>query len=198
MPNWCSNTLEISGTADEVKRFKRLAEGPTDTYNEFRSAEKGSWGEYDDIRVRAIASVLPQEGDSILLSFHRLYPVPEEIRRYPYDDNQAIKLSKALGEPNSYGGYGWQSNHWGCKWGACDIELSVDEECFLQYDFNTPWGPPMGLLLKVSKDFPNLELSIDYRESGMGFAGKAAWSNGECEFQDTWDLEDDEVLDDEE
>ena len=191
MPNWCMNILSVSGEDSLVKKFRNAARGHTQAYNRFSSV---SWPIHDDIRLKAAVSSLPDMGEVSDLSFHALYPVPEDFMRYPYDCNSAREFGERVGETRPYGGYGWETTHWGVKWGACRPEVvsEAEEREFLQYNFETPWGPPTDWLEKVAGDWPNLCFELSYEEPGMGFAGEVQYSNGECCHESTWDIEYDE------
>jgi hypothetical protein len=89
----------------------------------------------------------------------------------------------------AYGGYNWESQHWGCKWGASETSLECEEDTFLSYSFSTPWGPPIEFLHKVSKDWPTLSFEIEYEEPGMGFAGRSVFDEGEVSFAEEWEPE---------
>ena len=116
MPNWCDNNLRISGSENEVQRFKLKANGPEQTYNYF-AAPMDKWAVHDDIRVKAQVKLLPELGNISVLSFHALVPVPEDYRRFPYDCNSARKIGEIVGEERKGGGYEWESKNWGVKWG---------------------------------------------------------------------------------
>jgi hypothetical protein len=195
MPNWCENTLNISGPKEPLKSFVDKAEGPTQTYNDYISA---SWGAFDEVRVKIIASQVPKPGEVSPLSFHALCPVPEDFRRFPYDDRQAAKLRAIVGDSTGYGGYNWEARNWGVKWGASDVNLTVDRgipdehNSLVTYEFSTPWGPPSILLDKVSKDFPDLNFELIYREEGMGFEGHMEWKSGKMTVEESWEIEEGE------
>ena len=192
MPNWCDNLLHISGPEKDILAFKRQANGPTQSYNDFRDSNGKSWPINDDVRLKAIANTLPDPGEVSVFSFHALFPVPDEVRRLPYDCNSARKMGEKLGQEVSFGGYSWEGNNWGCKWGASNPVLQEHEANFLCYSFDTPWGPPMGFLEKVSKDWSSLTFEIQYEEPGMGFAGRTTYQEGEVTAEEDWEIEYDE------
>lgn len=189
MPNWCMNRLSVTGPTDDLAKFKRKANGPTQAYNDFR--ESGSWPVHDDIRLKASVSTPPELGPVVDFSFHSLYPVPEEFMSFPYDCSRAREIGELVGNTRPYGGYRWEQIHWGCKWGGCETELLLEEEGYIEYSFDTPWGPPMEFIEKISKDWPTLCFEITYEEPGMGFAGNSSFYQGECCHANTWDLESD-------
>jgi hypothetical protein len=191
MPNWCTNTLHITGPEEDVRAFVLKAKGVTPSYNDSHTASE--WEVFDEIRKKALYSAPPDDyGEEQVFCFHGLHPVPVDFRRFPYDDTSARKVGEAIGEPRTYGGYGWQSAHWGTKWDACEASLDYQEPTALGYSFDTAWGPPIALFDKVSNDFPTLTFTLRYHEGGMGFAGDTVWSDGELESDDSYDIEWDE------
>lgn len=197
MPNWCNNDLHVTGDKESIKKFRLAAKGPTQTYNDFR--EEGSkWPEkLDSIRLKAMAEQLPDPGPVTEFSFHALFPVPDEVRRFPYDCNQANKIREKLGLEKQGGGYSWESENWGCKWGASEAALWSSEDTALHYGFDTPWGPPEPFIEKISKDWPELHFELHYEEPGMNFKGEFHVQDGsvlvdfseECEHENEDDDE---------
>lgn len=182
MPNWCHNNLIISaGSSQRIKEFKNKAEGPTQNYNTYDMSNP--WPAFDEIRIKALWDSLPCPGMVEVFSFHSLFPVPDEVLRLPYDDNQAKKICNILGIKYLTGGYSWEAENWGVKWGACNPQLDMESNCQLYYCFDTPWGPPVGFLRKVSEDWPDLTFQLDFEEPGAGFCGSLLLINGEGEVQ---------------
>lgn len=98
-----------------------------------------------------------------ILQFNNFVPVPQELLDAGYDK----------------GGYEWELEHWGVKWGACDVSIEdAANENVLQYLFNTPWKDPDKWLTKVAEDFPGLVFYLKYDEPGMGFCGDMKFKNG--------------------
>ncbi len=202
MPNWCSNTLNVIGPQEAVKAFVNAARGPGATYNEFHGEP---WEAFDDTRKKIVASNIPEPGNVQDLSFHALYPVPDDVRRFGYDSGQAAKIKTLMGysEP-LMAGYEWEGSNWGVKWGASDVNLTTERaieayggNSLATYEFETPWGPPDALFEKVSEDFPELTFELQYSEPGMGFEGRMEWSSGERTSDESWEYEDEEEWDDE-
>lgn len=193
MPNWCQNKLLITGPKEDVILFMKKASGPTQSYNDYVIREE--WPINDDIRIRARMSATPDLGEHCELSFHALYPVPEEVRRLPYDTARAKKAAETLGLPISdftMGGYSWENKYWGCKWGATDVGVELGRQGEARYEFSTPWSEPHAFFNKVAEDWPTLTFHLDYTEPGGGFAGFAKWELGDCSEATVWNLEEPE------
>lgn len=178
MPNWCSNTLLISGPQEELRRFISAARGREHSYNDFYIEP---WEAFDEIRLASILSTPPEDSErEVVLSFHRLYPVPSDVRSWPYDRGITAEVAKATGlKPPDLSGYEWENKYWGVKWGACDAQLN-DHGNEVEYLFDTAWGPPIEWLNHVAEQWPGLSFSFRYEESGMGFCGDALWEGGVC------------------
>lgn len=92
-----------------------------------------------------------------------------------------IKMPKELDIGENW--YNWNITNYGCKW-DCDGELENDEidflgvEAQLDYWFDSPWGPPIIWLEKVSKKYMKLKFTMCYEEPGMGFKGEAFAEKG--------------------
>jgi len=184
MPNWCYNKLQITGSKADIKKFRLKAEGHQQNYNEFSGLQNGKWPIHDDIRLESLVASPPEPGDIVKFSFHALVPVPEDFRCFPYDDTRARELGELVGIPRPYGGYNWESLNWGVKWGACDSVLVNEEDFYLEYEFNTAWGPPGVFMEKVAELFPNLHFELGYSEPGMGFCGQMIFEEGSLVHED--------------
>jgi len=179
MPNWCSNTMRVTGPKEILEAFVQRANGPTSSYNSFHGE---SWDAFDDVRISAIVSSMPEPGEVSELSFHALHPVPEQIQKLGFDDGVALKAAKVAGvDYPGMGGYGWQSVNWGTKWeasiGYCQ---ATDNEAF--YDFDTAWSPPIALYEHIAAEWPQLTFHVTWREEGMAFEGEAEYAEGDVVF----------------
>ena len=107
-----------------------------------------------DERRRPLSERDPFRGanEPSVLSFHRLMPFPPEVVARGYD---------APG-----GGYDWEREHWGVKWGACQAQkkkFTTDTgETGLYYTFDTAWLPPIDFFQTVSKQSPELTFCLEF------------------------------------
>jgi hypothetical protein len=173
MPNWVSNELTVSFGDDEdmdmtsLQRFKEKVRAPD------------------------------QHGEVTVLSADAILPYPEKFKEQDrLSDEAEKKYDKEMADagwdrmskrqqnkwsedhpfvrvPDGFnsGGHEWQIANWGCKWGFANPELVYENEEELQYSFDTAWSPPRQLIDAMQDQFPDLIFSLDYEESGMGFAG---------------------------
>jgi len=66
---------------------------------------------------------------------------------------------------------------YGTRWWEFDCDMISDET--LQISGDSAWGPPEELIRMISEHYA-VKCEITFSESGMDFAGKRIWENGEC------------------
>lgn len=155
MPNWCECKLKIEGKIKELENFERENSGET-TDNE--------------------------NNDPKALDFNKSVPMPEELQNThapsigPPTDEERLLIER-LGARNWDV---WQRTNWGVKWGAYNPECQWSEgrTKSLIYLFDTPWGPPIPWVEKVSLKYPTLKFTLWFDEPGLRFKGKRQIKNG--------------------
>ena len=176
MPNWCDNNIEITGPEAEIARFVQNMRGHEASYPD--SSSDDEWAAFDDIRKRAqYASPPDTTGDIKEFCMNALVPVPDDIRRFPFDCRQSKKIREELGEPPDLGGYRWQVHNWGSKWDV-DAEVTANTD-YIFITFSSAWSPPISFVQKVSEDYPKLSFQIEFSEPGADFAGMERYEGGE-------------------
>lgn len=150
--NWCINKLTVKGP--NLEAFVKDAEGFDRQYGIQRaewlalmSRYKGKSGYADDKYE--------------LLCFNALIPVPNKVLMKGFDPQ----------------GYNWEMEHWGCKWGACDIKRRVLKTKVV-YDFSTPNDPPLVLLDTVSSKYVELLFEMSWHDVNISRIGSGQWKAG--------------------
>ena len=178
MPNWCDNTLKITGKEAELKRF--MAFGKSDTCvldmnafipypPEYKEKDKASndWMDKADAFAKKHGCDQWWCGDKLT----------DELRTEFIATN-----GEQPKDGYNQGGYEWCIKHWGTKWSFVDTELQEDitrpKNKSITYNANTAWAPPLPLIIKMSELFPTLTFRIKYQEQGMGFSGSMKCKNG--------------------
>lgn len=181
MPNWCSNNLTISGpdtdldtiltkiTVTELGRdalifntlfpMPELLEGTT-------SPTPDSPEPHPNWAILLAEGTITQEWHDEL--------VAKNIKAY--EDGQ-----KAYQSIGYFNWYDWQYQNWGVKWGDSNTRFTSDpsDSDDIRLMFDTPWGPPIKGITKISEQFPNCTFTISFSEEGMEFMGAARIINGE-------------------
>ena len=176
MPNWCENRLRITGPPEDRDRFATNAKGTAPQYRQ----EPG-------------ATTAPVEE---MLCFHKLLPVPDELLRRSHggaaEDEKHLPPVDGCG-----GGYDWEIQHWGCKWGVnnrhCEMTTAPDDDTELGYWFLTAWSPPIGFLEHVSMRYPRLRFDLSYKEIGCGFKGRFIVQDGQVEVDASQELTEEDM-----
>ena len=136
MPNWCDNTISISGPAEKLS---------------------------------PIFTKLKKDDSSGLCSI--LHPMPKNT----FTGNLGEKERKACAEENIPNWYDWCTANWGTKWDTCDgdwnYEDAGDGQAILSGNFQTAWGPPVGVYIHCQEAHPDLHIEAMYYEGGCAFAG---------------------------
>ena len=164
MPNWCNNSLTVSGPEETVAEFHAIVirDGNCRLTNHWPTPQ-----ELVDTRAGGDPSD------------------PEE--KIAFKKQQQSNFDK-------YGArdwYDWNINNWGTKWSDSDTELQTDNvQGQLNYVYQTAWSPARGLIEKMSMDYPTLTFTGDYSEDGVGFMGAFEFIAGEMTKEITGDIGD--------
>jgi hypothetical protein len=182
MPNWVFNTLTVEGNPELVQELKKQVSEPYVMPVESR-------GDLNFV-------VNDQKVESEFSFWNIIRPTnmtvyPEQPVRSDLDVNDpnwwadTVRVSKT---DDSW--YNWNMRNWGCKWDASFVELVVDEEngenWVLVYKFDTPWSPAMPAMLKLSEQYPNLLLTLEYEEE-QGWGGEVEMMKGKISAQSEYD-----------
>lgn len=190
MPNHITNVLDVTGSAEDVEKFrvavssdnpaliahykreaqstaeekKREMEGEDPTSNTYKF--------YKDQYERALKSLeKPMEA---VLDFNGTVPFPEELMgtvsgsessKPDWQKKRSEELIKKYGADNWYD---WNTSNWGTKWNAYSVSDVEEIEGGLRYKFDTAWSPPTGWLDKTAQLFPSLKFVDTFINEGGG------------------------------
>jgi hypothetical protein len=193
MPNWCSNTITITGDAKEIDSFWTQYEanaeslpdcGPLAAFVPMPEALEGS-------RSPAPDSPFPNPHWSTSLALGKMDH--EHYERLCADQRQAYLDGVRLLQETGYKSWhDWQRANWGIKWGDSETQLDRTTEQALNGYYQTPWGPFDSTFWEnVSRQYPGLKFIIVWYEEGMMVEGSMAITNGECVLDDSRDMHSD-------
>lgn len=184
MPNWCMNTLTVSGDRSEIKKFREGVKSENSDLSldklmpmpkELKGMIPESFLETMRNGKGVLRSLEDSEsgGDFAIVDDYTIPETPEELK---------LASEKRERLKNKYGAsswYEWRLIRWGVKW---DIKarLSKNYEDKLVYEFDSAWGPPFDWLIVISNKFSKLKFSVKYSDEGVSFEGFAIIENGEC------------------
>jgi hypothetical protein len=165
MPNWTTNTLQVSGN----KEF--LADFIAKTIKPAKEEDYDSRGKF---------------------TFRELHPIPQALQGdyspLPKieNENEQEFQARMLRNKFLYGAcdwYDWCVANWGTKWDACYTELEQIEEDYIYIKFNTAWSPPLDWFYKVIPMYPDLEFDLIFDIEGDDHCGILMGRKGEWELE---------------
>jgi len=146
MPNWTYNTVEITGSVENVQNFLDLVKVTDD---------KGvSW--YDFTQCNPIPDDLRNihQGGATIDGVRYDAWYEDEDGKRPMMDMVKDRLVKDYG---TYQPIDWQYLNWGTKWGDCETTLISDtitkDKREVVFQFDSAWGEPFRLLNDIAIKF---------------------------------------------
>ena len=169
MPNWCYNSLRVSGPAGEVKKFREAVTKDEGEHGP-RFTMEGLWPTPPELLNESSPAMY--RGDA------------EDVEAKAEWQRHHDSLIEQYGAADWYE---WRISNWGTKWDAADSEFSSDEDHpeqhlgypVLNISYSTAWSPNSGFIRWVSEVFPELHFRLLYEEAGMGFCGVLVCEAGE-------------------
>lgn len=175
MPNWCMNTLTVSGEAKELKNFI--------------FASLGLPAQYPPVHLEdGICLFEMQKETEPFFCFNALIPTPPQVLDIGFDGHAkypAVNMMKAIltGEEVVLDGYHWNIQNWGTKWDVYYDKITPEEMGWhegcegIEFEFDTAWSPPRAWFETVVSLFPKLRFKLHYEEPGCYFAGDLIWED---------------------
>jgi hypothetical protein len=159
MPNWCENTLTVSGDTAEVLRFTEQAKKPHSGFVTNYSDGKAVQEYRDDLSGFFWNFVAP--------------PVESQTAEDYFGNDRSA--------PHYW--YEWNVNNWGTKWDTGigdDLPvITYGDKSSICITFDTAWGPAVPAYIAMAEQYPSLNISVEYSELGMGFWGSVTFAGGE-------------------
>lgn len=85
--------------------------------------------------------------------------------------------------------YNWNTSNWGTKWDACEAHKSRVDDTTLEYQFETAWSPPGGVIDALFNQHPDLDYEYLYEEE-QGWGGSVVFKGGAVIEQGSYDVPD--------
>lgn len=147
MPNWTSNQL--------------IAQGDKAKVTAFLEAIKGENGVIDFNAILPMPPILQKitKGAMVLDG--------KRIERWIDEDGKQRELTaEEAAEADATGfpdWYDWACAKWGTKWNASEAEITDNYDGYAEIRFTTAWAPPEGIFEELERKFPDLDLSLNYK-----------------------------------
>ena len=194
MPNWVFNGLTIEGNPEQADKLVKQMNTP------FVDSIKAD----GDLAF----SIEERKYSNPIFSFRNII-APTDLETYHKQPD--------FSSDKPYSGNDWYSfnnREWGTKWDVAVpdennyTDTTIQEEMngenkVVYYTFDTAWAPPTPAIEKLSEQYPDLLMTLNYREEG-GWGGEVEYLKGEmiseseynnkCE-ECNYEYEDDEIVD---
>lgn len=167
MPNWVYNTMNVTGSPDDVKTFilEMATPIPTFVYPEGSYVSKdGEWKTEDTV-----------------FSFWNAI-APTNLEHYFTSDHW-------YHWNNSNWGTKWDAKVDEKSTDDLDFSVYADGTGAVTYRFDTAWGTPTPVFIALTKKYPHLEFDIEYEEE-QGWGGSYSGSGGELIHTGEYDIPD--------
>jgi len=167
MPNWCHNSMTITGSVDEIARFKQTCllahkDGPT----------------LDFEAIKPMPGIFYDDPGQIL------FPDPDAPKNREQVETQKAFEAQALEATGSAHAGDWARAHWGTPGIASFFHAWRDEPGRYECDFDTRWTPPLYIWEKLGEMFPALDFSVSGYEPLTDFALRGTIKDGKLELLD--------------
>jgi hypothetical protein len=170
MPNWVDNSLTVTGSEEQVRAFVDQARARyTAKYSDY------STGELKDSEVQCELSF-----------WNFVRPDDSILHEYWGDEPRKASLADALRRDTNHW-YDWNVRNWGCKWDAGEVDVPDRSDGYVQYTFQTPWGPPEEFFTAIAEQFPDLTFCLEYTEE-QGWGGELTGVDGEVIRTEQWEI----------
>jgi Ferredoxin-like domain in Api92-like protein len=193
MANWCSIKFNVSGSTDDLARFREAVRGSNDCQETL----------FDFNRLIPMPPELGHVVNDLGTAYEVYYGDAEAMLEYSWVKELGIETIEKLREHfdadlkrraiadqykaniEKYGvptWYEWCWDHWGTKWNACSAEVADNEDGRLHVRFDTAWCFPLPIFEKLVAEFPTLtfegsaeEPDTDIFISFQGCNGELVW-----------------------
>lgn len=118
----------------------------------------------------ALVDKAVRRDEELPFDFNRIVPKPAVVDLACPTE---LSLVTQKNHPNR-NWYDWCIVNWGTKWNAYDFEAAGTGK----YTFYTAWDPPVPVVRSLSRLFPEVEITLEFDEPGMGIYGFLRYKNG--------------------
>lgn len=179
MPNWVFNGLTIEGNPEQVDKLVEQMNTPF----------------VDSIKPNGdlAYSVSQRKYVNPIFSFRNII-APTDLDAYHSQPD--LDMNKPMFTGDDW--YNWNNRNWGTKWDVAVAEGDNSNDTYMEgpvvngenkvvyYNFDTAWAPPVPAITKLSEQYPNLLMTLSYKEEG-GWGGEIEFLRGVMISQNEYD-----------
>lgn len=190
MPNWVFNYLTIEGDSQSIAKVKQQLGKPFTVAIENR--------DMGDINAHGYPTKVKQvEYSNPVFAFHNIINYKDMGITDEEYACQPTRSELEVNDPNWWADterlrvidkswYSWNITNWGTKWDVAianddkysDTEITMDSADTIGYRFNTAWDSPNPVIVKLSEQYPDLNITLSYEEE-TGWGGETEYLAGD-------------------
>lgn len=174
MPNWVFNGLTIEGNPEQVDKLVEQMNKP------FVYSVNSNGDLAFNIKQRKYVNPI--------FAFHNIYSYKDAgITDETYHCQPAFDANVPMFSGDDW--YNFNNREWGTKWDVAVPEGDNSNDTYMEgpvengenkvvyYNFDTAWAPPVPAIKKLSNQYPNLLMTLSYKEEG-GWGGETEFLRG--------------------
>ncbi len=136
------------------------------------------------------------EDGTIKFDLNKVIPMPEELSSV--SSPNYINGDKMIEKYGVSDWYEWRLANWGVKWNTYPYGDTVVKGNKLLFQFNSPWGVPSPVFVKLTTLYPNIVIENYVVEESGFFKGNIVYKNGTVDDSDLEPYDNSEDEDDDE
>lgn len=172
MPNWVYNSMNVSGSKEDLIAFRDKAKKPRP---DGMNSEDGTLT-YTDGDQSPLSFWNFKEPEDKALYFGASDYKPEGYEAWTLEERMAHSMKFT-----SNGWYDWNVREWGTKWDAGSVDLvdgTDDKGAHLHYSFETAWSIPEPVFTAIVEQHPTLTFDFSSEEE-QGWGAEFTSSDGD-------------------
>lgn len=174
MPNWCNNEVEITtNNLEQLRQFLADMGWTAEQCNFF--SFNSILPVPEEIKNQSWSPRTAEEMKADAVKYNWPDDVLEDNLKHALTEEEMAKRTKQVELYGADNAYDWCIRHWGTKWEPCDVfchDWDFDSDySFINFTFDTAWGPPEEWFNYVNAKYPDLEWNWFYKEPGVRIAG---------------------------
>lgn len=158
MPNWCMNTLLVTGPVDDVQRLLDTVED---------SETSLSLAKIVTPPEAIVNSVSPQRNEEEAEKLRALYGAVDWYSWNVSNWGTKWDVTATIITDSNESKYGYKTH-------------DQPETRTVKFAFDSAWSPPTAAIAILAKQFPNTNIYHTYDEPGCDFSGYNMYSKGVC------------------
>lgn len=218
MPNWVSNLVKVEGSRKDLDDFRDFVAGnnrdftfeniiatPPELIDENIAESSGYVAAYlfTYLTDKGTKEINPKDMELLFTKLYFFDWSTKEAKNILKNDKNANsdeyydKGRTYYRRLKKYGATDWYSFHlmnWNTKWDAENSKVTDGGNIFY-YEFDTAWGAPYNIFVKLAEKFPNLKIKDYYADEDIGGGN---WGVIVCDNGESYTLDNEAISDDDE